>query len=144
MNAPKIYANPVCKGSWFLGTNCGTCERCIDTKADWISVGSPRVNIGQEQSPPPPEKPNYERLIAACADIIRNMLSASQGDFASLISLCEMVVGGVVFTSVRPGMEKTVIDILAANVQTRVSEAREAQIAMLTGNTEGQSGQQSH
>lgn len=29
---PKIYQNAVCRGAWALGTACGSCERCIDTK----------------------------------------------------------------------------------------------------------------
>ncbi len=26
------YKNPVCRGSWAFGNNCGKCERCIETK----------------------------------------------------------------------------------------------------------------
>lgn len=26
------YKNPVCRGCWSLGNNCGHCERCIETK----------------------------------------------------------------------------------------------------------------
>jgi hypothetical protein len=26
------YKNPVCRGCWALGNNCGTCERCVETK----------------------------------------------------------------------------------------------------------------
>lgn len=25
------YKNPVCKGSWQIGNNCKTCERCVET-----------------------------------------------------------------------------------------------------------------
>lgn len=28
----KVYTGVVCRGSWALGTACGRCERCIDTK----------------------------------------------------------------------------------------------------------------
>lgn len=28
---PK-YKNPVCRGCWQLGNNCGTCERCLETR----------------------------------------------------------------------------------------------------------------
>lgn len=28
----KEYKGPICRGSWSLGNNCKTCERCIDTK----------------------------------------------------------------------------------------------------------------
>jgi hypothetical protein len=28
----KEYKNPVCRGCWTLGNNCGTCERCIETR----------------------------------------------------------------------------------------------------------------
>lgn len=26
------YSNTVCRGSWRLGTACGTCERCVASK----------------------------------------------------------------------------------------------------------------
>jgi hypothetical protein len=26
------YKNPVCRGCWAFGNNCGSCERCIETK----------------------------------------------------------------------------------------------------------------
>lgn len=26
------YKNPVCRGCWALGNNCGRCERCIETR----------------------------------------------------------------------------------------------------------------
>ena len=26
------YKKPVCRGSWLIGNNCKTCERCIETK----------------------------------------------------------------------------------------------------------------
>jgi hypothetical protein len=30
--AAKKYKGVVCRGSWLLGSNCKTCERCVDTK----------------------------------------------------------------------------------------------------------------
>lgn len=29
---PKQYAKPTCRGSYFLGTACGKCERCEDER----------------------------------------------------------------------------------------------------------------
>ena len=37
---PKKYKNPICRGCWTLGTACGYCERCIETK--------PKDNIPKE------------------------------------------------------------------------------------------------
>lgn len=31
----------VCKGAWALGTACGDCQRCDETKAAWVALGRP-------------------------------------------------------------------------------------------------------
>lgn len=36
----KGYKNPVCRGSWVLGNNCKTCERCVES---WPVSGSPNI-----------------------------------------------------------------------------------------------------
>ena len=126
MNYPKIYAGPVCKGSWFLGTNCGTCERCADTKADWISAGAPRVDLSADQVGPPVTPPTDHEIAAVCASVIRYMVAACRGDAASVISLCDMVLGGVVFMTVKNGMDEQGIDLIAANAKARLADARKA------------------
>lgn len=40
------YKNPVCMGSFELGTACGICERCVELKR--ISLKSKALNIRKE------------------------------------------------------------------------------------------------
>lgn len=37
------YLKPVCRGSWALGTACGKCERCLDTKPVPANTPAPEV-----------------------------------------------------------------------------------------------------
>lgn len=45
------YKNPVCRGCWTLGNNCGTCERCIESK-----------ETKPGKSPTPPTAKNIEKV----------------------------------------------------------------------------------
>lgn len=55
----------VCKGAWQLGTECGTCERCLSAAPDYIA------ELRAKLKPPPP--PDGKRSLAEVSADIRNL-----------------------------------------------------------------------
>lgn len=57
---PK-YERPVCRGSWTLGTACGRCERCAETKPQPSSFPpQPTAGAGKDDA-------ERDAIIEACA-----------------------------------------------------------------------------
>ena len=55
------YERPVCRGCWALGTACGRCERCAETKPPSPSFPpSPSVGAGRDEA-------ERDAIIEACA-----------------------------------------------------------------------------
>jgi hypothetical protein len=74
------YKNPVCRGSWLIGNNCKTCERCLETKRWKHSyddhIEEPRAMVSEEAA-----------LVEAAKWALKN---ASRGGLSE--ELCDLYV----------------------------------------------------
>jgi hypothetical protein len=62
------YKNPVCRGSWALGTACGHCERCQETSPS------------KKDTAPKPSIDEIERVAKWCGVMGLELMALREGD----------------------------------------------------------------